>query len=189
MEFLDEMNSEPKKYSTLPLLFREACTKVQHGERWRREEQHKDFSSYLAVENGQRMFDHSEAASITYLFLQFLIEKILPTVAGVENEQLDSFLSILSGSDPATPGDWKKCCIRTLSRPFNRKEALTLDEVFAITVSFTALHNYWFGFHLYRILRLLHSMRSNPHTFKEAWQFWYAAIQRIEKIGAMETIL
>lgn len=188
MKFLDEMNSVPKKCPTFPLLFKEACTKVQHGAHWRREEQHKDFSSYLAVGNSQCLFDHSEAASITYLFLQYLIEKILPTVTGVENEQLSSFLSI-PGSDPATPHDWKKCCIRTLSRPFNRKESLTLEEVFAITVTFTALHSYWFGFHLYKILRLLHSMRSTPHAFKEAWQFWYAAIQRIKTIGPMESIL
>jgi hypothetical protein len=185
---LDEIIASPEKNLKIIAMLRDACERVSRGELWRREDQSKDFASYLANEQYSTSFDHSEAATITYLFLGSLLEKMLPAASEEEKVSIGAFLSILGGSDPATPDDWKRCCIRTCARPFNRKEKLTLEEVFAVTVSFAILHRYWFGFQLFRLVPLLYSMRSNPSQFKETLELWYESIKFVVCRGPKECI-
>jgi hypothetical protein len=166
------MKTNPQQESLLARLWYQAFhDRVAKGERWRREDQSPKINDYLGNIEGRTTVSYNEAATLTHCFLHTVCLDLVQKMPSTQ-DRIYSMLSIIEGSDDATPSDWMKCCVRTRSMPFNPQKEPSLEETFAITVAFTALHSYNFGFELNELMALLNSMRSRPQLHEKEWTLW-----------------
>jgi hypothetical protein len=180
LDLVKAMKVNPAQEPVAATLWTQAFyDRVAQGELWRRENQSPKINDYLGSINGFTTISYDEAASLTQCFLRLLSYEVIRQKPQAQY-RMGELLSIIEGGDPATPSDWMKCCIRTRHLPFNPQNVLSLEEAFAVTVAFTALHSYQFGFQLYELMTLLNSMRSRPHLHEKEWKIWRDELNALE---------
>ena len=186
LDFLNNMRSKRCKCEGGHLWYH-ALYRVLQGELWRREDQNRELESFLGAFGRENRLSHNDGVSVTYFFLYDLSNELCRLVPALD-DRMESFSRILRGDDPATPNDWKKCCIAMTSRPFNNQEFLTLEDTYSITVAFVAYHCYKFGFNVFELMALVCSMRSRPHLYKKEWELWRNALATVSCEGPIEKI-
>jgi hypothetical protein len=180
LDLVNVIKANPAQEPVAATLWTQAFyDRVAQGEFWRREDQSPKINDFLGSLNGRTIVTYDEAASLATYFLRRVSLDLIQKVPSTRDRVI-SLLSIVEGGDPATPSIWMECCIKTRCIPFNPQNKLSLEEAFAITISFTAHHSYYFGFKLFELMALLNSMRSQPHLHEKEWKIWQEELRDLE---------